>query len=47
MDFYNNPRLLTFSFYHSPLSAALYYLPGDSLTNLGLGSNEMFVVSGA
>ena len=44
IDFYNNPKLLVLSGQHSPLSAALYFMPSKHFTSLGLGNNELFNV---
>ena len=42
IDFYNNPKLLVLDGAHSPLSAALFYLPSKDFTSLGLANNELF-----
>ena len=44
IDFYNNPKLLVLSGAHSPLSAALFYLPSKHFTSLGLANNELFTI---
>jgi hypothetical protein len=45
VDFYNNPRLLALSLYHPALNSALYYIPSEGFTNLGLASNELIQVT--
>ena len=44
IDFYNNPKLLVLNGAHSPLSAALYYLPSKQFTSMGLANNELLGV---
>ena len=42
IDFYSNPKLLVLNSDHSPLSAALYYLPSKHFSSIGLANNELF-----